>query len=752
MRLILMDRWGGQIRTLTDVLSATWTEELGGEDALELKTATPVAKGNRVVWLDAQGLWHEHIVSEVEQAHAEGAPTYRATCENSISELYGDFVEDRKPRDEVAAAALAGILETTRWEVGTVSVKGSASTNFYRVSAREALQKLIETWGGELSTTIEVEGCEVTARRVNLTRRGRDNGRRFTYSRDMTEVSRTFCADDVVTAMYGFGKGEEVGDGYGRGIDFSEINKGKSYVEDLAALELWGRPDGRGGKAHVFGVYENSECADKRQLLEETRAALAERCAPRASYEASVLAYSRYGYDMAGVALGDDIALVDTAMEPEVRVKGRATRIVRDMLDGGRATEVTVGNIVEGLDGVLASQGSELQGLKDRATAWDVAASTPGPYIEQVMDGLNAKFDEGASYVYTSPEMGVVIGSVPLDPETGLPTRLPASALQLAGGGFRIADSLKGDGTWDWRTFGTGAGFTADEIVAGRIKGGSSYWDLESGDMGFSQGTIHSADGSSSWDLTGGSMLLGGDLTISGGRIADAQGDSYWDLTSGDMVLAGDLTVRGGKIMDASGRNVWNLADDLMTVGNPNTIIRAGRIEGAGGSYWDLTTGEMELDFAPSGMVDESDLAAAISSSESKINSRLNSVRSSLESDIEDCQWGVDMARNVTDRISFTSRGMVIEGTNGQSQTVATYNSQGFVVDASMAQINSSNAGVGIKDWGFAYQSKINECQLIVTDGTGGIGRPAFLATAKGVNLYATSDGLYINGRKVLTQ
>lgn len=112
MRLILMDRWGGQIRTLTDVLSATWTEELGGEDALELKTATPVAKGNRVVWLDAQGLWHEHIVSEVEQAHAEGAPTYRATCENSISELYGDFVEDRKPRDEVAAAALAGASPT----------------------------------------------------------------------------------------------------------------------------------------------------------------------------------------------------------------------------------------------------------------------------------------------------------------------------------------------------------------------------------------------------------------------------------------------------------------------------------------------------------------------------------------------------------------------------------------------------------------------------------------------------------------
>ena len=104
------------------------------------------------------------------------------------------------------------------------------------------------------------------------------------------------------------------------------------------------------------------------------------------------------------------------------------------MADEGRATDVTVGNVVDGLDSVVASQDAALQGLKDRATSWDVAASTPGAYIEQVMDGLNAKFDEGASYVYTSPSMGVRSRSVPLDPATGLPTRLPASAIQLAGG------------------------------------------------------------------------------------------------------------------------------------------------------------------------------------------------------------------------------------------------------------------------------------------------------------------------------
>lgn len=41
------------------------------------------------------------------------------------------------------------------------------------------------------------------------------------------------------------------------------------------------------------------------------------------------------------------------------------------------------------------------------------------------------------------------------------------SAMMLCGGGFMIANSKDEDGTWDWRTFGTGDGFAADLIVTG---------------------------------------------------------------------------------------------------------------------------------------------------------------------------------------------------------------------------------------------------------------------------------------------
>ena len=718
MRLILTDRWGTQLGTLSDLISATWTEELSGTDSLELEGYQPVSKGDRVVWLDAQGLWHEHIVAEVEQAHESGAVTYRAACECSISETYGDWIDDLKPRDATAASALASVLRSTRWEVGAVEVEGAHSKNFYRESAREALQELVEAWGGELSCTVEVEGCAVTARRVNLTHRGRDNGRRFEWGRDMTRVTRTVSADDVVTALYGYGKGEEVGDGYGRAIDFADINGGKAYVEDADALELWGRPDAGGGKAHVFGKFEDGECEDKARLLEETRAELARRCVPQVSYEATVAALADYGYDFAGVALGDTVRLIDRGFAPEVRVMGRVTRLVRDMLDGGRVTELAVGNVVAGADGLIADQYASVKALERRSGAWDVAASTPSGYIDQVMDGLNRRFDAGASYVYQSASAGIIVSDVPLDPETGLPTRLPASAIQLKAGGFRIASSLKGDGSWDWRTAGTGGGLTADVVTAGTIRGGKSWWNLADGSMSFEQGTIASADGSSSWDLTNGTMVLKGGLTIGGGIIQSADGRNRWDLDTGD------LTVSGGVFSSRDGDNVIDMDSGTANLGGEGNVFDGGVIR-SGNNYWDLNTGEMQLDFTPSG-----ELASSIDG----IRATANAASSNAAS-----------AKLKTDRITFTSAGMQITGSNGKSQQVATYTADGFAVDAETCTIGSSAGALTVKDRGLYFEGRTGT-KLWATDGARYGGGPHFRAVGDGFDLMAATGSFVASG------
>lgn len=43
-------------------------------------------------------------------------------------------------------------------------------------------------------------------------------------------------------------------------------------------------------------------------------------------------------------------------------------------------------------------------------------------------------------------------------------------SMLLSPAGFMIANSKLDDGNWNWRTFGTGAGFTADEIIAGTLR------------------------------------------------------------------------------------------------------------------------------------------------------------------------------------------------------------------------------------------------------------------------------------------
>lgn len=66
-----------------------------------------------------------------------------------------------------------------------------------------------------------------------------------------------------------------------------------------------------------------------------------------------------------------------------------------------------------------------------------------------------------------------------------------SSAMMLSGNGFMIANSKKADGSWNWRTFGTGEGFTADMIVAGflsaeRIMAGSITTNKLASDVGAS--------------------------------------------------------------------------------------------------------------------------------------------------------------------------------------------------------------------------------------------------------------------------
>lgn len=495
-----------------ELLSLTHTDELNGEDSVDIVTTFALKQGYRLVWADRLGKVHEHVCQDPKGLHAGGDTVYTDTAINSICETYGDYIEDKRPYGYGFLQALNVCLGPTRWTAGTVDQTGTVDKGltFYHTSAREALQSILKC-GGELETEITVSGGRVTSRKVGIrSHRGAKGGhRRFTYTKDLTSVSRTEHYG-AITACYGYGKGIETDTGgYGRKLTFGDINNGKNYVEDATALKLYGRPDGRGGHAHVFGQYENSNCEDAATLLAETRAYFASRKEPGMTYEADAVDLVQFGRDWEGVAVGDDVQIVDTCFSPALRCEGRVTKLVTDELGG--SMRVTLGNVTETITDMLLAQQQKVSSLSKRSSNWDVAASTPPSYLQQVMDSMNTQFNlAGNSYVHTSFERGLIFGSVPLDAD-GRSTTGDGMAMQLCSQGFRIASGCKADGSWDWRTFGTGAGFTADLITVGTLMG-----DL------IKAGTIQDRSGKNYWNLDESEVHLGPGAKLDGKDIAVA--------------------------------------------------------------------------------------------------------------------------------------------------------------------------------------------------------------------------------------
>lgn len=512
MRVDVYDRHGAYVGTIgpRQLLSMVHTDELNGSDELAITTAFPLHEGYRLVWTDRLGTVHEHVCQKPKASRETSGVVWTDTALNSICELFGDFIFDKRPYGYGFLQALNVCLGPTRWEAGTVDQPGTvdAGLTFYHTSSRKALQDILEC-GGELETQVVTDGTRVTGRRVGIrSHRGRSGGhRRFSYGKDLASIDRTEHWG-AITACYGFGKGIETeSGGHGRKLTFGEVNGGKDYVEDAAALAAYGRPDGKGGMAHVFGTFEDSDCEDAATLLAETRAYLDAHKEPGVTYSADVVDLVAMGRDWEGVAVGDDVQIVDTCFSPALRCEGRVTKLVTDELGG--AMRVTLGNITETMTDMWLAQQKRVSSLSKRSSSWDVAASTPPSYLQQVVDAMNTQFNmSGNSYTFTSFEQGTIYASVPMD-ANGRSTTGKGSAMQLCSQGFRIAAGCNADGSWNWRTFGTGAGFTADLITVGTLMG-----DL------IKAGTIQDRAGKNYWNLDESEFHLGPSAKLDGKDIA----------------------------------------------------------------------------------------------------------------------------------------------------------------------------------------------------------------------------------------
>lgn len=497
-------RFGANLGRLT-YTAAIHEDATDGTDELKMKCEQDLSKGERLVWVDRQGVVHEHIVDEIERLHDDsGKPYTSVTCINSINETWDDYIEDKRPSGSVAVA-LASILAGTRWEVGACDQPGTASHTFYHVKVREGLSDLLKTWGGELETVIETDGVQVTHRYVRIvaTRGNQQSPKRFTWTKDLISIKRKTGSANPKTRVYGYGKGVETdGGGYGRRLTFGDINGGKDYVEDAAATEVWGHPDGSGGIAPAVDVYVNEQCEDAAQLLAETNDYLEQAKTPTVSYEANVIDLFAFGRDWESVAVGDCVAIIDKGFsDAGIRLKGRVSKLSRNLVTGDAT--VTFGNLTDDLADIFQSMAQQLKSGSNQRANYDAAAGTSVSWLNQLMAALNKAFNAVGTYKVETFELGVIYSNVPLDAATGVPLKATSGmwAVNINGMGIRLAASLTSDGQWNWRTFITGAQVSADCINAGTMRAdriraglltdevGKNYWDMTTGEFSLSAGT-----------------------------------------------------------------------------------------------------------------------------------------------------------------------------------------------------------------------------------------------------------------------
>lgn len=533
-RFAVYDRFGNYKHDLVNVVQCKRTRKTDGTNTLSITCLNTVDKDDRIVFKDPEGKYREYIVTQPSLERAGTIPVSSFNAVDSIKELDLKYVDDKRINNGTFTEAVTKAIEGTRWELGTIA-SGTVQTNYYHVSALNALQTFLKAAGVEFDTEVKpsVDMTHIEHRLINVGRLGSESGKRFEYGSDLQSIKRTVSADNVYTRLYGYGKGLATTDdegnatgGYGRKIDFASVNNGKKYVEDATALQQWGVVGPDGTKVHAEGTVEFPDCEDPSELLALTKAALKESVVPKVSYTADVAALQLANFDIQQLHLGDGVQIVDTTFNPTLRLSGRVLAIEDDPTGGITSMKITLGNIVQSYtqrNNELNSTVSQLWSSSGAVN--DVVNAKPG-YMQQVVDGLNQVLNATGGWTYMTPGEGIIVYNKPIEQN-------PDKAIQLGGGYFRIANSKKADGSWDWKTFGTGDGFLADLIVAGKLQSadGKSYWDL-SNNMLHMLGSFQtvSTDGHSE-----ASFYPDFDWTSSAGDAADGSGIRFFDRNRGSV-------------------------------------------------------------------------------------------------------------------------------------------------------------------------------------------------------------------------
>lgn len=402
------------------------------------------------------------------------------------------YVKDFRPTNRELVGVLTTILDGSRWQLGSINVQRNYTGNFYYVTRKEAISKLIEATQIEIKPRLEFSRGKITGRYLDVfTRLGTRNGKVFVHGRDLLAVSEKKSQGAIYTAVVGRGKGEETDTGgYGRRISFKDVEwrrtsgqpvdkpVGQEYVEIPAMTKLYGFE--KGTKPRIK-IVEFQDEEDKEKLLRLSYEWLEKNSRMQVEYSAKVL-------NVGNLELGDTVGIFNPKLG--IKYETRVFKVKRNLVDN-KLTEFGIGDkVTTSPFSRTIELAKEMKNFQDDTVYWldKIRERLSDKLINE--DGYN--YDLKADNEYKVPA-GYYSFDKPIDQN-------PTKVVYMGAGKIAIANSKKPTGEWNWKTFIDGRGATLDLINTGVLKAGRiqsadgrSYWDLDTGEFHMEQSAINEA-------------------------------------------------------------------------------------------------------------------------------------------------------------------------------------------------------------------------------------------------------------------
>lgn len=379
------------------------------------------------------------------------------------------FLLDTRPTDKNGQAALNILLAGTKY-TGQSNIQKVNTAYYIRKNLIEALnsddeQSFLNRWGGE----ILYDNYKIY---IN-DRIGENNGVSVEYGKNLTEIDETINLESVCTRIIPLAYNGYTLEGSTPWVDSPNINKYPKIYHRVVQFD------------DIKLTEDAQEDEISFKTLAELRAELRRRCqilytnekvdAPVITLNISMVLlqyteeYKNYQM-LETVSLGDVVKCVHNkyGIETEARVVGLVYDCVSDKIES-----VTLGQFQKNYFDGLSSLLNRVE------NAFNQNGTVNADWLNGTINALNVKFKALRDVAQKQSVRAILFED--LDPTS--PT---FGAMCLGTMGFEISNRRNATNTdWEWRTFGTGAGFTCDALIVGKILGSRFELDLDAGTIKF---------------------------------------------------------------------------------------------------------------------------------------------------------------------------------------------------------------------------------------------------------------------------